>query len=130
MKTRFDDNVKWRTSPGEFVFIADMDTSHILNVIRMFIQKPYLITSMIVKDIEENTSYGPVEWTPNSCAVNSAKKQSINNITSMAEDDTIRYALESPLGQRFMYELAERGVNIENMRSIWEKEIHYRRSGN
>ncbi|AZK44799.1 hypothetical protein [Paenibacillus lentus] len=116
MKTRFDETKRWVTSTGDVIEIVNMETTHLMNTIRMFAQKPYISMGIIVKDIERNAvCYNANNaWTPFSREVVDVKKKSINNITSMNEEEIIKYSLNSPLGKAMLDELQSRGVNIQN----------------
>lgn len=116
MKTRFDETKRWVTGMGEVVEIRDMETTHLMNTIRMFAQKPYISMGIIVKDIERNKAYSQIDraWSPDVQSDYDVTKVSIMNITSMNEDEIIEYTLNSPLGQSMLAELESRGVNIDN----------------
>jgi len=120
MKTRFDESKVWVTGMGEVIQITDMETTHLMNTIRMFAQKPYVSMGIIVKDIERNSICCGIgeAWTPTTKVGGNVKKQSISNITSMSEAEIISYTLDSPLGQAMLIELESRGVNIENFTNM------------
>lgn len=112
MKTRFDNTAFWFTSNGNATKITEMNTDHLMNVLRMFIKKPSCIVDMIVVDIEREDNE---IWSPKKSAVKTA---SITTVTSMTESELIEYALESPLGKSIWNELTDRGVNVENVLTI------------
>ena len=116
MKTRFDETKRWITGMGEIIEINNMETTHLMNTIRMFVQKPYISMGIIVKDIERNKAYSQINraWSPDVQSEYDVTKASISNITSMDEGEIIEYTLNSPLGQAMLTELAVRGVNIDN----------------
>lgn len=120
MKTRFDETKVWVTGMGEVIKIANMETTHLMNTIKMFAQKPYISMGIIVKDIERNSVYRGVGEAPmhNSKTDDDVKKQSISNITSMSEQEIVTYTFNSPLGQAMLLELQSRGVNIQNFTNI------------
>lgn len=120
MKTRFDETKIWVTGMGEVIEIANMETTHLMNTVRMFAQKPYISMGIIVKDIERNAVCCGVgkAWSPTSKIEIDVKKQSISNITSMSEQEIVTYTLNSPLGQAMLLELQSRGVNIQNFTEI------------
>lgn len=122
MKTRFDVYGKWITATGEVRNVSDMDTDHIMNTIRMLIQKPSRTVGMLVHDLE-GCVYGspleifPVAWEPD---IHCVLKQSIHNVTSMSMDELKIYVKETPLFQSMCDELGRRGVNVSNILSILE----------
>lgn len=124
MVTRFDNAKYWRTQHGEMILISEMETSHLMNTIRMFIRKPYLIASMLIFDIEQNVKNGSDDgvWTPNQCYRADAKKDSIHNATSMNTNQLLDYAFGSPLLNEMLRELNSRGVNVGNMIQMWRHE--------
>lgn len=113
IKTRFDETEYWVTSSGEYVQIDDMETSHIINTMKMLVNKPMLTQTMLIRDIERTAKN---TWTPSK---NDALKESLNNITSMSLEQTKEYIAETPLVRAFMTELKNRGINVitllENM---------------
>ncbi len=116
MKTRFDETTIWVTGMGCVTEIANMETDHLMNTVRMFVLKPNRTVGMIVSDIERSAvclaSNAP--WTPDTVRVRDVKKESISNITSMDTKELVEYALNSPLGKAMLMELSGRGVNISN----------------
>lgn len=122
MKTRFDVYGKWISAGGEIRNVSDMETDHIMNTMRMLMQKPSRIVSMLIKDME-GCVYGspaeifPLVWEPN---IHSVLKQSINNVTSMSIDELKAYVKKTPLFQSMCDELSKRGVNVTNILSMLE----------
>jgi hypothetical protein len=122
MKTRFDVYGKWITACGEVRNVYDMDTDHIMNTMRMLIQKPSRTISMLIKDME-GCVYGspfeifPVAWEPD---IRSVLKQSIHNVISMTLEQLKDYVKKTPLFQSMCDELGKRGVNVANILSILE----------
>lgn len=116
MKTRFDESKVWVTGMGEVVEIREMETTHLMNTIRMFVQKPYISMGIIIKDIERNMVCCAIgqAWQPVIKSTHDVKRESISNVTSMSEQEIIDYTLDSPLGKAMLEELESRGVNIEN----------------
>ncbi len=55
MKTRFDETKYWITAGGEAIRLCDMETSHLLNTVKMLLQKPTRTQAMLVIDIERNS---------------------------------------------------------------------------
>ena len=63
MKTRFDETKYWITAGGEAIRLCDMETSHLLNTVKMLLQKPTRTQAMLVIDIERNSRDAAV-WYP------------------------------------------------------------------
>lgn len=117
MKTRFDETKYWVTGMGVVTEIPEMETSHLMNTVRMFVVKPHRTMGMLISDVERNpVCNGTNEpWTPNIRGnVQDVRRQSISNITSMSEKELIEYTLNSPLCQAMLSELESRGVNVGN----------------
>lgn len=108
MKTRFDDNQYWITAQGDCMDINDMETSHLMNTVRMLVQKPFITVNLLIKDIE---TFNTRVWTPKKKEI---KSESIKNVTSMSEREVIEYILDTPLVLAMLTVLNSRGVNIEN----------------
>lgn len=113
MKTRFDDKF-WITGCGEVMQVKDMETEHMMNCVKMFVQKPERTIAMLIVDIEKHSDFYPVQPWNGSNAVENVVKESINNITSMTKAELIDYAMNSTLGKAMVEELCNRGVNVEN----------------
>lgn len=119
MKTRFDVYGKWITACGEVRNVSDMDTDHIMNTMRMLIQKPSRTISMLIHDVETCTfSAMGIAWVPND--LNQVIKESVHNITSMSLDELKAYVKGTALFQSMCDELGKRGVNVTNILSILE----------
>lgn len=54
MKTRFDGKL-WIGAFGLALEVKDMETAHLLNTVKMLVQKPARVQAMLVTDIEEAT---------------------------------------------------------------------------
>lgn len=111
MITRFDDPRHWKTAFGEVVNISSMETAHLMNTVKMLIQKPNRVQVMLVVDIESPRNESSV-WVPDN---KNNVKQSIENVTSMTEEQLTKYVMETQLFKAMLTELAERGANIENL---------------
>lgn len=127
MNTRFDNSKSWKSADGRVTDIRDMETSHIMNTIRMFIRKPHTIMSMIVKDFdqyEDDQPFSNGPWFPelNDFNRKSAKQESMHAVTSMSHMQLIEYALHSLLVCAMRDELAARGVNVDNLFQMWAEE--------
>lgn len=127
MNTRFDNAKSWKTADGRVIEIKEMETSHIMNTLRLFIRKPYLIMSMIVKDFDEipdnqtEQNYGP--WNPHyHNSQPNFKAESMYAVTSLTNDDLVSYAVDSALGRAMRDELASRGINVDNLLTMWKEE--------
>lgn len=55
MKTRFDSAEIWRTNNDTAVSIKELETSHLMNIVRMFLRRPETVQTMLVCDIERQT---------------------------------------------------------------------------
>lgn len=63
MKTRFDGKL-WIGAFGLAHEVKDMETAHLLNTVKMLVQKPARVQAMLVTDIEEATFEEQEAWTP------------------------------------------------------------------
>lgn len=53
MKTRFDSAKVWRTNNDTTVSIKELETSHLMNIVRMLLRRPETVqTGCLVCDIE------------------------------------------------------------------------------
>lgn len=115
MITRFDNDETWITENNDYD-IEDMETAHILNTIRLFVLKPNSVIGMLIKDVEENNiEENTTVWSKTFLRKRNIKKESINNITSMTDDEVKEYVMSSPLVNAMKIELEKRGVNVENI---------------
>lgn len=112
METRFDNNQFWLMANGVPIKIMEMETTHLMNTVRMLIQKPSRTISMIITDIERNQTSCNKAWSPNQ-NISNVKKESIYNVTSMSEEDLILYVMDTTLYKSMIDELENRGVNVE-----------------
>ena len=123
MNTRFDNAAEWITADHRKLRISDMETTHILNTLRMLICKPHITMTMLITDIEKSVDNSALEtWHPYAKQRKNCKKKSISNVTSMLPEEIMAYVIDSPLGKAMLAELNTRGVNIDNMISVWIKE--------
>lgn len=116
MKTRFDETKYWITAGGEAIRLCDMETSHLLNTIKMLLQKPTRTQAMLIVDIERNAVSSTV-WEPHPqdpCAL------SIHNVTSLTAEELVDYAKGTPLFAALISELESRGVNTNNTITLFE----------
>lgn len=108
LKTRFNETKIWKGAGNKKYEISEMETTHLINTLKMFDEKPFRTVRMLVDDIENSIvfTYGDNA---------SEKRQSIANATSMTEQDLINFALTSPVATAMKNELLNRGVNVENI---------------
>ena len=114
MKTRFDYPDLWITGCGEAVPIKNMETPHLLNTVKMLVQKPARVLSILIADIE-NATFSEAVWTIHN---SNDRKQSLKNVTSLSEEELAEYVMNTPLFQSMLAELAERGVNTGNIMKL------------
>lgn len=117
MKTRFDGTL-WIGAGGAVYHLFEMETDHLLNTVRMLKNRPALVITMVVRDIEATRdccSFDPFDNDHSEML-----KQSLFNVTSMTPEQVSSYALNSPLGTALKMELCSRGVNVENYLSMIE----------
>ena len=117
MKTRFDGTV-WIGAGGTAFLPAEMDTDHLLNTLKMLKNRPAVVVTMVVRDIESIPDCCPFD--PFGNCHGDVVKQSLFNITSMTPEQVSAYALNSTLGTAMKAELISRGVNVENYLSMIE----------
>lgn len=115
MKTRFDYSGVWITGVGEAVPVGNMETPHLLNTVRMLVQKPARTLSILVADIEHAT-FSDTVWTPFNA---DDRKQSLKNVTSLSDAELVEYVQSTPLFRSMIEELQERGVNTKNVLSLY-----------
>lgn len=115
MKTRFDGSV-WIGAGGIAFAPAEMETGHLLNTVKMLKNRPAVIISMVIRDVEASPDYTPFGADSHTELV----KKSLFNLTSMTPEEVSAYALNSPLGITMKNELIKRGVNVENFLNMAE----------
>lgn len=106
--TRFDRTI-WENSKGEVNDVQEMETGHLLNILKMLMVKPYKITSMVVFDIEKfyrPTSYVKRNWVIHEEQVDMSEISQMNAFTLR------EFALNSTFGQAAQRELNKRGINL------------------
>ena len=104
IKTRFDNSEVWETKRESYE-ISEMETSHIINLLRMFKTKPIVILNILLDSVEESCF----------AFLKSRNKAAVYEITSMSEDELIEVAMNSVLVASLCDQLEERGVNVENV---------------
>lgn len=117
MKTRFDGTV-WIGAGGTAFLPAEMDTDHLLNTLKMLKNRPAVVVTMVVRDIESTPDCCPFD--PFGNCHGDVVKQSLFNITSMTPEQVSAYTLNSTLGTAMKAELISRGVNVGNYLSMIE----------
>lgn len=115
MKTRFDYPDIWITGCGEAVPVGSMETPHLLNTVKMLVQKPARVLSILIADIE-SAAFSETVWTVRNA---SDRKQSLKNVTSLSEEELAEYVQGTPLFQSMLAELAERGINTSNIMKLY-----------
>lgn len=116
MKTRFDGKL-WIGAFGLALEVKDMETAHLLNTVKMLVQKPARVQAMLVTDIEE-------AWTPNGSGED-IRKKSLHNATSLSSEELVQYVTGTPLFKAMMEELEARGVNTENIMELYTKDAAF-----
>lgn len=123
MKTRFDGKI-WIAAFGVAVEVEKMETAHLLNTVKMLVQKPARVQAMLVDDIERATFADPVVWTPT--GEEDTRKLSLRNVTSLSSDELTAYVTGTPLFKAMLEELEARGVNTENIMQLYTKDEAFR----
>lgn len=123
MKTRFDGKL-WIGAFGVALEVKEMETAHLLNTVKMLVQKPARVQAMLVDDIEDATFEEPEAWTPSGGGGN-VRKQSLHNVTSLSAEELVQYVTGTPLFKSLMDELEARGVNTENIMQLYTKDAAF-----
>lgn len=123
MKTRFDGKI-WVMAYGVAIEVKEMETAHLLNTVKMLVQKPARVQAMLVDDIERATFADPTVWTPT--GEGDARKLSLRNVTSLSADELTTYVTGTPLFKAMLEELETRGINTENIMQLYTKDEAFR----
>lgn len=123
MKTRFDGKI-WIMAFGVAVEVEKMETAHLLNTVKMLVQKPARVQAMLVDDIERATFADPTVWTPT--GEGDTRKLSLRNVTSLSADELTTYVTGTPLFKAMLEELETRGINTENIMQLYTKDEAFR----
>ena len=123
MKTRFDGKI-WVMAYGVAIEVKEMETAHLLNTVKMLVQKPARVQAMLVDDIERATFADPTVWTPTS--EEGTRKLSLHNVTSLSADELTTYVTGTPLFKAMLEELETRGINTENIMQLYTKDEAFR----
>ena len=114
MKTRFDNAEMWRTNNDTAVSIQELETSHLMNIVRMLLRRPETVQTMLVCDIERQSRN---VWRANDL-VDEDAVASIHNATSMTPREIVVITLEG------------RGVNTSVLIGSVLAELGYEENGN
>lgn len=123
MKTRFDGKI-WVMAYGVAIEVKEMETAHLLNTVKMLVQKPARVQAMFVDDIERATFADPTVWTPT--GEGDTRKLSLRNVTSLSADELTTYVTGTPLFKALLEELETRGINTENIMRLYTKDEAFR----
>ena len=123
MKTRFDGKI-WVMAYGVAIEVEKMETAHLLNTVKMLVQKPARVQAMLVDDIERATFADPTVWTPT--GEGDTRKLSLRNVTSLSADELTTYVTGTPLFKAMLEELETRGINTENIMQLYTKDEAFR----
>lgn len=123
MKTRFDGKI-WVMAYGVAIEVKEMETAHLLNTVKMLVQKPARVQAMLVDDIERATFADPTVWTPT--GEGDTRKLSLRNMTNLSADELTTYVTGTPLFKAMLEELETRGINTENIMQLYTKDEAFR----
>lgn len=107
MKTRFHSAEVWRTNNDTAVSIQELETSHLMNIVRMLLRRPETVQTMLVCDIERQSRN---VWKANNI-VDEDAIESIHNATSMTPREIVRWVQGTPMFTAIVTTLEGRGVN-------------------
>ena len=117
MKTRFD-GTKWYNQDGGTP-VADLETTHLINIVNFLIKNPLKIVNIIIEDLEKSNGVANYpDYYRITGGHNYGKNvlaKSISNITKQQPDDIVHFALHSKLGMAILQELADRGVDVKSL---------------
>lgn len=123
MKTRFDGKL-WIGAFGVVLEVKNMETAHLLNTVKMLVQKPARVQAMLVDDIEDATFEEQEAWTPSGDG-DSIRKKSLHNVTSLSSEELVQYVTGTTLFKTMLDELEARGVNTENIMQLYTKDAAF-----
>lgn len=107
MKTRFHSAEVWRTNNDTAVSIQELETSHLMNIVRMLLRRPETVQTMLVCDIERQSRN---VWKANNI-VDEDAIESIHNATSMTPREVVQWVQDTSLFNTIVFTLEGRGVN-------------------
>lgn len=126
MKTRFDSAEVWRTNNDTMVSIKELETSHLMNIVRMLLRRPETVQTMLVCDIErQSRNVGKANNIVDEDAV-----ESIHNATSMTPREVVQWVQDTPLFNTIVFTLEGRGVNTSVLIGSVLTELGYEENGN
>lgn len=126
MKTRFDSAEIWRTNNDTMVRIKELETSHLMNIVRMLLRRPETVQTMLVCDIERQSRN---VWKANNI-VDEDAIESIHNATSMTPREVVQWVQDTPLFNTIVFTLEGRGVNTSVLIGSVLAELGYEENGN
>ena len=126
MKTRFDSAKVWRTNNDTVVSIKELETSHLMNIVRMLLRRPETVQTMLVCDIERQSRN---VWKANNI-VDEDAVESIHNATSMTPREVVQWVQDTPLFNTIVFTLEGRGVNTSVLIGSVLTELGYEENGN
>jgi hypothetical protein len=126
MKTRFDSAEVWRTNNDTMVSIKELETSHLMNIVRMLLRRPETVQTMLVCDIERQSRN---VWKTNNI-VDEDAVESIHNATSMTPREVVQWVQDTPLFNTIVFTLEGRGVNTPVLIGSVLTELGYEENGN
>lgn len=126
MKTRFDSTEVWRTNNDTMVSIKELETSHLMNIVRMLLRRPETVQTMLVCDIERQSRN---VWKANNI-VDEDAIESIHNATSMTLREVVQWVQDTPLFNTIVFTLEGRGVNTSVLIGSVLAELGYEENGN
>ena len=121
MNTRFDGQL-WIGAFGVTLEVKEMETGHLLNTVKMLLQKPARVQAMLVADIENATFAEPQAWTANRKNTTVLCKAS----RGMAMEELVEYIKGTTLFNTMLAELEARGVNTENIMQLYTTDEAFR----
>ena len=125
MKTRFDSAKVWRTNNDTTVSIKELETSHLMNIVRMLLRRPETVQTMLVCDIERQSRN---VWKANNI-VDEDAIESIHNATSMTPREVVQWVQDTPLFNTIVFTLEGRGVNTSVLIGSVLAELGYEENG-
>lgn len=126
MKTRFDSAEVWRMNNDTMVSIKELETSHLMNIVRMLLRRPETVQTMLVCDIERQSRN---VWKANNI-VDEDAIESIHNATSMTPREVVQWVQDTPLFNTIVFTLEGRGVNTSVLIGSVLAELGYEENGN
>ena len=126
MKTRLDSAKVWRTNNDTVVSIKELETSHLMNIVRMLLRRPETVQTMLVCDIERQSRN---VWKANNI-VDEDAIESIHNATSMTPREVVQWVQDTPLFNTIVFTLEGRGVNTSVLIGSVLAELGYEENGN